>query len=162
MSLVRYSACLEVIQNPLHVLAKGITGPKWSLYGLPKKIRHLGIKIDWGEKYYLQCIGANGKAFTLQVYNYLNFSHLLGFLKITCDLMSDRSCSRNSRRIVSTIRGTVYTTAQSRTPRGKIRGFLCIRALCVEKFWGKKGPWTGVLGKKGRELYPDSYPKKKQ
>ena len=32
--------------KPLHVSAKGIPGPKWSLYGLPKKIRHLGIKID--------------------------------------------------------------------------------------------------------------------
>ena len=62
----------------------------------PKKFRHLGIKIDWEEKYYLQCIGANGKAFTLQVYNCLYFSRLLGFLKITCDLMSDRSRSRNS------------------------------------------------------------------
>ena len=61
----------------------------------PKKIRHLGIKIDWGEKYYLQCIGANGKAFTLQVYNCLNFPRLLGFLKITCDLMSGRSCGRS-------------------------------------------------------------------
>ena len=72
---------------------------------LPKKIRHLGIKIDSGEKYYLQCIGANGKAFTLQVYNRLNFPGLLGFLEITCDLMSGRS--RNSRRIAAAIRGTV-------------------------------------------------------
>ena len=36
---------------------------------------------DWGEKYYLQCIGANGKAFTLQVYNWLNFPRLVGFWK---------------------------------------------------------------------------------
>jgi hypothetical protein len=56
------------------------------------------------EKYYLQCIGANGKDFALQVYNYLNFAHLLGFLKVTCDLMSDRSrsCGR-SRRIAAAI-----------------------------------------------------------
>ena len=76
---------------------------------LPKKIRHLGIKIDLGEKYYLQCIVANGKTFTLQVYNCLKFPGLLGFLKITCDLMSGRSHSRNSRRIAAAIRGTVET-----------------------------------------------------
>ncbi len=32
--------------KPLHVSSKGISGPKWSLHGLPKKIHHLGIKID--------------------------------------------------------------------------------------------------------------------
>jgi hypothetical protein len=70
----------------------------------PKKICHLRIKIDLGEKYYLQCklIGANGKAFTLQVYYCLNFPGLLGFLKIICNLMSGRS-----RRIAAAIWGTV-------------------------------------------------------
>ena len=48
--------------KPSHVSANGIPGPKWSLYLLPKKnIRHFGIKIDWGGKYYIQCIRANGK-----------------------------------------------------------------------------------------------------
>ena len=48
--------------KPLYVWANGIPGQKWSLYVLPKKkIRHLGIKIDWGGKCYLQCIRANGK-----------------------------------------------------------------------------------------------------
>ena len=88
----------------------------------PKKIGHLGIKIDGGEKYYLQCIGANGKAFTLQVYNCLNFPDLLGFLKITCDLMSGRSRSHNSR-IAAAIRGTVKTVPRSAAAaRGKVTG----------------------------------------
>ena len=70
--------------------------PKMVTLCFPKKIRHLRIKIDLGEKYYLECIGANVKAFTLQVYKCLNFPGLLGFLKITCDLMSGRGRRRNS------------------------------------------------------------------
>ena len=89
--------------KPLHVSAKRYPRPKMVTLCFPKKICHLGIKIDWGEKYYLQCIGVNGKAFTLQVYDCLNFLRLLGFLKITCDVMSGRS--RNS--------GYGYSTVQS-------------------------------------------------
>ena len=94
--------------KPLHVSAKGIPDPKWSLYVSRKKFAISESRLIEGDNIIYNVLRANGKAFTLQVYNCLNFPRLLGFLKITCDLMSDRS--RNSRRTAAAIRGTVFTS----------------------------------------------------
>jgi hypothetical protein len=62
MSLVRYSASLEVIQN-LYMFQQTVSqAQNGHAMFFRKKIRHLGIKIDLGENIiYTVFIRANGK-----------------------------------------------------------------------------------------------------
>ncbi len=90
--------------KPLHVSAKGIPDPKWSLYVSRKKFVISESRLIEGKNIMYNVLEQMGKLLRFKyTIAFKNFPHLLGFLKITCDLISG-----SSRRTASAIRGTVF------------------------------------------------------